>query len=88
MIATLAKSLAPQWADLKNCLNAPVMREHRASYRGLELIVRGRAGGSVWRWKVTDGRFVKAKGTDTDISLARQRANYWADQIAILQERP
>jgi hypothetical protein len=31
---------------------------------------------------------VKAKGTDTDVSLARQRANYWADQIAIRQERP
>ena len=49
---TIAPPIA--WAELKNCLNYPVMQEFRASVGGLTLTVRGRAGGSVWRWKITD----------------------------------
>jgi hypothetical protein len=89
MLATLPTTSAPQWAELKNCYNAPVMQEFRGNYRGLDLVVRGRAGGSVWRFKVTDaGGFVKAKGTDTERESAQSRADFQAAEFAATQVRP
>ena len=73
---------APVWHELKNCKSYPTMREWRASYRGLTLIVRGRDGGSSWRYVVkdTDGVVLSAH-TAVELSIAYGFAKGEADRV-------